>query len=128
MDPPVAADVAHVDIPLAQHTADQQATVAIGRILFTAHQCHAIGLDTGEQSVDPLAESGRLGHLAIEDMPLFVVELLALGPAADLEAEKQILQVGPQQRSRNDLFVEVRSVAAVGAAANVDHDVNLVLP
>lgn len=128
MDPPVAADVPHADTPVAQHTADQQTTVAVGRILFAAHQRHPIRLDAAEQSVDPLAKSDRLGHLAVEDVPLLVVELLAIGPAADQIAEKQILQVGSLQRGRNDLFVEVRGVAAVGTAANVDYDVDFVLP
>jgi len=71
----VAADVLHLDAIPLQHGPNQQPTVAVRGILFTAHQRN--GQSSGKADFQPfnsLSELYGLGYALIIGMALHVVE------------------------------------------------------
>lgn len=121
MHPPVAANVKHSHAPPAQHAADQPSPVAVGGVLFTARYRNAATPHTVAEPVDTPLELARGGHPVVQHVAFGVVELTAVGSAAEDVAEEQILDSLVAQGSPERLLVEVHGVFAVRAGADVHH-------
>lgn len=80
----------HADAPLGQHAADQQTAMALGGVLFAAEDCEARGRRVADKPVQSGLESLAAGDPVVEDVALAVVELRAVGPAAQRVAEKVV--------------------------------------
>lgn len=107
----VAAEMHHANAALAQHPAHQQPPMALGGILFAAENRGPALRCNGQQAFYPLAETGRLGHFAVEDATLIVVEALVVDPSAQQVAEEHILNRPLDKRGVEHFPVELRSVA-----------------
>ena len=80
-----------------------------------------------EQPPDALLEVGRLGQAVVEHVSIGVVELPAFRPSTQQVAEEQVFNPPGLQGVADRLLVEVRGVARVGAAADIDQQRNPML-
>jgi hypothetical protein len=109
----VSADVVQCDGALSQDATDEEPTVAVQRILFSAHNRNAIRLRSGLQPIDPFQEKGGRGETCVQDMPLGVIVLVALGSAAKLAAEVEVLHANLRKEGLQTRCIELRGTARV---------------
>ena len=123
-----AAVAAKVDDPHAavlQHAADQQAAVAVGRILLAAKDRRAGARQPLQQPLDSLPEAGRFGQGAVQHAALLVIEARILGASAQQVAEVQILDFPLLERRMDRLAIELRGIARIGTRSHVDQQLDL---
>jgi hypothetical protein len=94
------------DSVLEHHFRDEEATMALGRILLTAHHRHTAPLDAPRKALDTAAERLAGGNLPVQDVSVLVVELGALRTPAQLSAQKQVLRSG--------LLDDIRQIRTIG--------------
>jgi hypothetical protein len=76
---PVAANVPQFGPALNQDTADQQAAMAVGGVLFAAHNGDAEAVGSAFQTTDAIQKIGAFGNLGVARVSVQVVMALVLG-------------------------------------------------
>jgi hypothetical protein len=123
----VAANMNHDVAALREHAADEQAAMAVSRVLLAANQGHAESLHAGFKPCDPRLEAGVVAQTAIKNAAFGVVVGRIGRPSAEFRPEKEIPDSGFLQRSLHQFLIELRDVLRVGRTARIDHYLNLVL-
>src|ERR1700733_6001503 len=125
---PIAPDVGHGHAARPQNPPDQEVAVTTVRVFLAAEQGDAGRLCFGQYLVEAAAERRGRGELAVEHVALLVVELVALGPAAELAAHRDVGDPAPGQGFTERSRAEVRHVAGPGHGAHVGDGLDAVLP
>jgi len=107
----VATDVQELDAIACENATDEQAAVAIGRVLFAAHDGNPVHVGVFLQTSDSLAEKGCLGDAAVEDISIGVIERIALGAATQFLAHVAVLNPSALNRVFHLRVVKVRDVS-----------------
>ena len=107
------------DAVAGEHPADEQAAVAIGRILFAAHDGNAIHCAILFESSNALAKESRLGDTVVENIPIRVVERISLRAAAQFLAHVAVLDAPALNRALDLRVVEVRHISRKRLGADI---------
>jgi hypothetical protein len=123
----IAANVQHGMASLGEYTPNQQAAMAMGRVLFAAKQGDAIALDAGLKAGERFLEARFLAEMAIENVTSGVVALRVCRSAAEFRTQVEITEARLFQRALKMFPVILRRKFRIGRGAKIDHDLNLML-
>lgn len=121
----VGTKVQHVDPALEQDPGDEEMPVTDGRVLFTAHHCHAVAGAAPEQPIDPGGERRQPGQASVEHVPVGVVAGGIPRAPAELFPQERVADSRRVQCPPEDRLVELTVPTGERLGADVRHDVDL---
>jgi hypothetical protein len=110
-----------------QDSADQESTVAVGRVFLATEDRHSIGLDPALEPGDALEEARRLRDAPVQDVPRGVVEFGLVGTTAELGTQVQVVDARGVQGGAQLGPVEVGGEARGRMGTDVGDDFDAVL-
>ncbi len=99
LESPVPANVEHLDASAGEYPRDEEAAVAVGRVLLAEDHRDPGAGRLVDQSGDAGGEEVARSQTAVEDVSLVVVELVLGGAAAELLAEVDVPDIDGGQGS-----------------------------
>jgi hypothetical protein len=119
-DVSVRQDVMQRGSPFAEDLPDQEPPMALLGSATAAQQSQPTVLSTLQQAIDCFLERCLPCHLGVQRMAFSVVVVLALGPTAKRNAEKDVRQAMCLDGRLEALAVEMRRNPRVGVRADID--------
>ena len=117
----IAANVIHANTVFAQYARDEKPTMAFRRILLTTHHHDSATAPYLDELVHACPEEVGLRDLGVQDMPILVVEVVALRAPPELSAEEHVSDVTTGERALERLAVELRRESRPWARPHI-HD------
>ncbi len=127
LDATVGANMPKLAPTFGEDPANQQAAVAVRRVLLAAEHRDPVAPHPGDQSIEPAQEPWRAGDQVVADVALLVVEHVLGRPPAELGAQEHVANPGCRQRSFEWRPVELRRVPGAGNRSNVCDHIDRVL-
>jgi hypothetical protein len=122
----VCADMDEIVSTLYQNATNEQPSMAVRRIFFTAHQSNPKLRHAALQASDSALKKRICGAFAIQDASARVVVIVASGSPPKFFSEEKI----PDPRRRKVALqsgpIKLRSVFGMGRRARIDDDFDLV--
>jgi hypothetical protein len=82
-------------------------------VLLAAHDRHAVAPDAQLETLNAFQKGGRLRDPIVKHAALCIVKLVFVGPASQLLAQIQILDVGLLQRLLQLFPIEMRDICGI---------------
>jgi len=122
----ITTDVDDSNAPVDQDSTHEQPSVAMYRIFFTAEHRHPIPICPCKQALKPRIETFGLGHRAVENMTVTVVEIWLWRATAEFRTQEDVLDVGIEQGCTETVPIKLRVELGKRLRTNVRDNLDLV--